>query len=490
MAFIEFQRAWAHLLPGRTRSAFVAWMRAWFSNESLSSRNNHRSIWDRWNLRAIDDAERDGAVGTGRNEISRILPIATVAAVVCLFGVRSPAQSQGSQQWTESWISAQQDACEPGQLPKQSFQGATLRETVHLSLGGSQIRLVLSNLFGKQPLIIKSVRVARAKPGTPGEIEKETSVRAHFKGAKDVSIAPGAEATSDAISIAVEPLSELAVSIKIGKAPACATSHPGARATAFLTKGDQTAKEQLAGAERFEHWYFLSRVGVAGGASKGAITAFGDSITDGHGATTDKNDRWTDVLASRLAPQGVAVLNAGIGGNRLLLDGLGPSGISRFDRDALGADGVRAVIILEGINDIGMLDREKEHLQEDHDALVNRLETAMKGMVEKAHLRGVCVFGGTLTPFLGSEYYHPGRQSEADREKLNTWIRTSGVFDGMIDFDKMMSDPRRPDHLAADVDSGDHLHPGPVGYGRMGEGVPLNLLTAKGCSPDSQTAQH
>jgi lysophospholipase L1-like esterase len=212
------------------------------------------------------------------------------------------------------------------------------------------------------------------------------------------------------------------------------------------------------------------------------VTAFGDSITDGHGATTDGNDRWPDVLATRLAPQKMAILNAGIGGNRILADGLGPSAVSRFERDALGHPGVRTVILLEGINDLGMLDRDAEHPQIDHDALVNRLQAAMKNMVEEAHQKGVCLFGGTVMPFVGSAYYHPGPRSEGDREKLNAWIRTSGVFDGVIDFDKMMSDSLQPDKLAADADSGDHLHPGPEGYRRMGDGVPLNTLITKVCS--------
>jgi lysophospholipase L1-like esterase len=411
--------------------------------------------------------------------------------VVLLFtDVQLLAQSQTAQQWTGSWISAQQEACEPSQLPKLSLQKATLREVVRLSLGGSQIRLKLSNLFGREPLVIKSVTVAHAKPGTSGEIEKESRMWVRFNGATRASISAGTEVTSDAISLPVKPFSNLAVSMEFGSVPTCATSHPGARATAFLAKGNQTTKEQLKESERIEHWYFLSGVEVTGGISIGAITAFGDSITDGHGATTDGNDRWTDVLSSRLVPHAVAVLNAGIGGNRVLLDGLGPSGISRFDRDALGPGGVRAIIILEGINDIGMLDREKDHPQEDHDALVNRLETAMKGMVEKAHQQGICVLGGTLMPFLGSEYYHPGQRSEADRERFNDWIRTSGVFDGIVDFDNLASDPLRPGYLAANADSGDHLHPGPVGYRRMGEGVPLDLLTGKRCSRGSQDARN
>ena len=425
------------------------------------------------------------------NELSRSAWVTTAALVVLLFmDVQLLSQSRSAQQWIGSWVSAQQEACEPSQLPKQSFQKATLREVVHLSLGGPQIRLKLSNLFGREPLVIRSVVVARAKPGATGEVEKESRIRVRFNGATGVSISAGTEVTSDAISLPTEPFSNLAVSMDFDSVPTCATSHPGARATAFLTKGNQTTKERLKKSERFEHWYFLSGVEVTSGISIGAITAFGDSITDGHGATTDGNDRWTDVLSSRLVPHAVAVLNAGIGGNRVLLDGLGPSGISRFDRDALGPKGVRAIIILEGINDIGMLDREKEHPQEDHDALVNQLETAMKGMVEKAHQQGVCVLGGTLMPFLGSEYYHPRQRSESDREKINEWIRTSGVFDGIVDFDKLTRDPLQPGRLATNADSGDHLHPGPVGYRRMGEGVPLDLLTGKRCSHDSQDARN
>jgi lysophospholipase L1-like esterase len=285
---------------------------------------------------------------------------------------------------------------------------------------------------------------------------------------------------SDNIPLSVQPLSDLAVSLMIDGAPSCATSHPGARATAFLLAGDHVTDELLTAAESFVHWYFLSAVDVSGGASNGAVAVLGDSITDGHGATTDGNDRWTDVLAARLAPGKIAVLNFGIGGNRVLADGIGPSALSRFEHDVLGGTGVHTVIILEGINDLG-LDRLKEHPQEDHDALVNRLEMAMKGMVESAHQKGVCVLGGALTPYVGSGYYHPGPRSEADRERLNAWIRMSGAFDDVIDFDKMLRDSAHPDRLAPDADSGDHLHPGPEGYRSMGEGVPLNLPAVTAC---------
>jgi lysophospholipase L1-like esterase len=342
--------------------------------------------------------------------------------------------------------------------------------------------LRLSNLFGKQPLAIGSATVAYVQAGKPGEIENKSSVPVHFKDATAVTVPPGTELVSDEIAFPVEPLSSIAVSLTIDIAPNCATSHPGARSTSFLLAGNHAADEYLTGAESFAHWYFLSAVEVAGGASNGAVAALGDSITDGHGATTDGNDRWTDVLAARLVSQKIAVLNLGIGGNRILADGIGPSGVSRFERDALGGAGVHTVIFLEGVNDLGGLDRVMEHPQQDHDTLVNRLETAMKEMVEEAHQKGVCVLGGTLTPYVGSEYYHPGPRSEADRVKLNAWIRTSGVFDGVVDFDKALSDPAHPDQLAGDADSGDHLHPGPKGYSRMGQVVPLDLLTEKVCS--------
>jgi lysophospholipase L1-like esterase len=419
----------------------------------------------------------------GKRKKFRLEWIATAATAVILLSTtgQCAAHAQNGPQWTGSWASAQQSVCEKDGLPKRSFQGATLRETVRLSLGGSAVRLKVSNLFGEQPLVISSIAVAHGKPGDPGAIDSKSSISARFNGAAAVTVPAGAEVTSDEIPLAVEPLSDLAVSLIVASVPKCVTSHPGARATSFLAADDHLSQESLTEGESFTRWYFLSEVDVAG-ESSGAVTAFGDSITDGHGATTDGNDRWPDVLATRLAPQKMAILNAGIGGNRILADGLGPSAVSRFERDALGHPGVRTVILLEGINDLGMLDRDAEHPQIDHDALVNRLQAAMKNMVEEAHQKGVCLFGGTVMPFVGSAYYHPGPRSEGDREKLNAWIRTSGVFDGVIDFDKMMSDSLQPDKLAADADSGDHLHPGPEGYRRMGDGVPLNPLITKVCS--------
>ena len=400
--------------------------------------------------------------------------IVLILLLLCRSGAMAQPASPTSE-WTASWASAQQRVCGPDGLSARSFEGATLRQTIHLSIGGGQVRLQLSNLFGRQPLVVAAVRVARAQPGDPGGIEPGSSVDAFFNGRRGVTVPPGGQVMSDPIPLSVAPLSSLAVSLWIEKAPQCVTSHPGARATSFLLAGDHTLDTALAGSESMPHWYFLSAVEVEG-RSNGAVVAFGDSITDGHGSTTDGNDRWTDVLAARLVPLHIAVLNLGIGGNRVLAAGIGPSGVSRFERDALHQAGVRAVILLEGVNDLGGLDRLSVHSPKDHRELVRRLEAAMTRMVKEAHRKGVRVLGGTMMPYAGSTYYHPGSADEADRQALNAWIRSSGVFDGVIDFDKMVRDPAEPDRLAPAMGSSDHLHPGPDGYRVMGDGVPLGLL--------------
>jgi lysophospholipase L1-like esterase len=229
-----------------------------------------------------------------------------------------------------------------------------------------------------------------------------------------------------------------------------------------------------------DHWYFLSGVDVAAGTGTSAIVALGDSITDGHGATTNGNDRWTDVLAARLqgAPgmTGIAVLNEGIGGNRLLADGLGPNALARFDRDVLAQNGVRYLIVLEGINDIGNLTRTTVATDAQHEELVRRIIGAYRQITMRAHAHGIKVLGGTILPFMGSGFYHPGASNEQDRQAVNAWIRAPEHFDAVIDFDKVAADPAHPDRLRPDYDCGDHLHPSPAGYRAMADAVALELL--------------
>jgi lysophospholipase L1-like esterase len=305
-----------------------------------------------------------------------------------------------------------------------------------------------------------------------------------FGGSPDVTIPAGADYVSDPLADFVLAHSDLAITLHTDEPPAEQTGHPGSRETSFLVHGDMVSSAELPDAKKVEHWYFISAVDVTGAPEARAVVTLGDSITDGHGATTNGNDRWPDVLARRLesspGTRDVAVLNHGIGGNRLLLDGLGPNALARFSDDVIAQTGVRYVIVLEGVNDIGTLAREHELPQADHDALVRHMIDAYEQMIARAHAHGIKVIGATILPFGGSGYYHPGPRSEADRQSVNTWIRQPGHFDAVVDLDKVTRDPQRPDHLLAAYDSGDHLHPGPAGYAAMGNAFPLALFRSSG----------
>ncbi len=382
--------------------------------------------------------------------------------------------------WVTTWGSSQEAPYQGENVPAGAFDGNTLRETVHVSVGGARLRLHLSNAFGGQPLVFTSVHVA-LRGTTPGSIDPVSDRVLHFNGSTALSIPMGAEYLSDPVDLLVAPLSAVVITLAGAHTPQTLTLHAGARATAFLAVGDHTADAQLTVSQKFTRWYFLAGVEVASSKqAAGSVVTLGDSITDGHGATTDANDRWPDVLARRLAAdsrtRSIGVVNQGIGGNRILQDGLGPNALARFDRDVLAQPGVRYLIVLEGINDLGRLDRTEDHPQSAHDALLADIKGAMTQMVARAHAHGIKVYGATLTPDAGSGYYHPKALSEADRTALNQWIRTSGVFDAAIDFDAALRDPAQPDHLLPSNDSGDHLHPGPEGYKRMGEAIPLSLF--------------
>jgi lysophospholipase L1-like esterase len=386
-----------------------------------------------------------------------------------------PAFAAAPERWVTTWGSSQLKPSGGDIPPSHAMDHTTLRQVVHLTLGGDQLRLRLSNVFGERPLILQSVQVARLGSG-PGTITPDSSVAVRYKGAATISIPAGAEYLSDSIAMHAGPLSDVVVTMLIESAPETVTFHAGARATSFLAMGDHLVAAQMPAPRTFVHWYFLSGVEVLASASSSSVVVLGDSITDGHGATDNANDRWPDVFARRLVPLGFGVVNQGIGGNRILADGLGPSALSRFDRDVLRVHGIRSLIILEGINDLGTLSREGDQPQSRHDGLVEELKAAFLQMIAKAHAHGIKVYGGTLTPYLGSDYYHPDARSEADRVRLNEWIRTSHAFDGVIDFDAAVSDPAHVGHLAPEFDGGDHLHPGPAGYARMGEAVSLKLF--------------
>ena len=405
-----------------------------------------------------------------------------VFGVACLL-ISRVAWGQGTNDklhWVGSWAASQQVPETQNSLDPQLLHDATLRQIVHLSIGGSQLRVRVSNAFGTQPLHLTAVHVARPVSAAGAPIEGGSDTPVMFSGSPDVMIPAGAEYLSDAVAFPVAALSSLAISIHFDQPPTGETGHPGSRATSYVARGDMVSATSLPDAKTVEHWYQVSGVDVTSPVQAGAVVTLGDSITDGHGATTNENDRWPDVLAARMqtekSTRTMGVLNEGIGGNRLLLDGLGPNALARFDRDVLAQTGVRTVIVLEGVNDLGTLTRDHDVSAEEHAALVRRIEEAYSQMIERAHAHGIRVIGATILPYSGSKYYHPGPESEADRQAINAWIREVGHFDAVVDFDKLTRDPAHLDHLLPTYDSGDGLHPGPVGYKAMADAIPLKEL--------------
>jgi lysophospholipase L1-like esterase len=383
--------------------------------------------------------------------------------------------------WVGSWATAEQVPEPNNSLAPADMRDATLRQVVHLSIPALELRVHMSNAFGTAPLHFTAVHIARPFAPASPQIDASTDRALTFFGRPDVTIPAGAEYVSDPVVFMVALQSDLAITFHLDEPPSGETGHPGSRATSYLVHGDHVADADLPDARRFDHWFNIRGVDVIAPRRAAAIVALGDSITDGHGSTTNGNDRWTDDLVSRLRTvkpvRWLGVLNEGIGGNRLLLDGLGPNALARFDRDVLAQAGARYLIVLEGINDIGMFglssSEETSQAQSAHDALVHRIIAGYEQIVMRAHAHGIRVFGGTLTPFMGSTFYKPGPLGEADRETVNRWVRTPGHFDAVIDFDKALRDPQRPEQLLAAYDSGDHLHPAPAGYRAMAAAIPL-----------------
>jgi lysophospholipase L1-like esterase len=382
--------------------------------------------------------------------------------------------------WAASWGASQQIPEPQNALPIEDMRDATLRQIVHLSLGGSALRVHMSNAFGTQALHFTSVHVAHAVSPKTAAIDPTSDRALTFAGKPDVLIPPGAEFVSDPLEVPVTPLSDIAVTFHLDAPPAQETGHPGSRSTSYYEHGDAVSATDLPDAKHVDHWYQLTEIDVRTQSGAGAIVTLGDSITDGHAATTNGNDRWPDVLAARLQAskkmQDVGVSNQGIGGNHLLTDGLGPNVLARFDRDVLAPAGVRWLIVFEGVNDLGGLARNGEVSADQHTALVERVIAAYEQIVARAHARGLRVYGATITPYMGSDYYRPGQWSEADRQAVNAWIRADGHFDAVIDFDAVVRDPEHPDHLLPAFDCGDHLHPSPAGYKALGDAIPLDLF--------------
>ncbi len=383
------------------------------------------------------------------------------------------AQAQGG--WIGTWAAA------PLAVPNNTGELAadsTFREIVHVSLGGSSVRIVISNEFGAESLTLGGAQVALSTGS--GTVQAGHSAAVTFSGHPGIVIPAGALVISDPVSLKLPARSDLAVSLFFpAQKLTTLTIHPFADSTNYLASGDRTAAASMPGAHEISEWHFLKGVDVDPSPGKGqhaAIVAFGDSITDGAASSRDANLRWPDVLAKRLqadkATGGLGVLNEGIGGNRVLHDGAGPNALARFDRDVIAQAGVKYLIVMESINDIGSA-RSPDHPRDPVTA--EDLIAGLSQLATRAHLHGIKIFGATLTPYVGAGYESPA--GEQMRQAVNQWIRTTRELDGVIDFDKVTRDPGKPAVYLPAYDSGDHLHPSDAGYKAMGAAIDLKLFT-------------
>ncbi|KAK7685848.1 hypothetical protein QCA50_011194 [Cerrena zonata] len=412
--------------------------------------------------------------------------------VACIAGVSAITPNPAIGKWVDSWVSMPQ-LTEPANLPPAPFNttglvfpNTTLRQTLRMTLSSSQLRIRISNAFSPTDLTITAASIALPPNNTAGSdlIIPNTLQKLTFSGSSSITIPGGALAVSDPINFLVKPTDMVSVSLFLenGQTGNSITSHPGSRTTTWMTFGDHHEATTFTdpSTTSVAHWYFLSAVESWSPPNTRAMAIVGDSITDGRGSTTDGNDRWTDDLLTRVLGQStrsrgaIALLNQAAGGNRILNDGLGPNAVSRIDRDVLSQPGVSYVMIFEGVNDIGTAAATNSSQQ----AVGDRLIQAFQQIITRVHAVGLPIFGATITPFSGDPTIQPYSDPirEAQRQRINNWIRTSGKFDGVVDFDAAIRDPSNPAQLAPQFDSGDFLHPNPAGYRKLAAQFDLSLF--------------
>ena len=388
--------------------------------------------------------------------------------LLCLTVAASSAHC--AEHWVAAWSAPADQAGPP--LPAK-----TIRQIVRPSIAGTSVRVRLSNLYGTDAITLGPVRIARH--AGESAIRTETDRAVTFGGKATVTIAQGADALSDPVAFPVTALEQLAISLHVSGSSKASTLHGVGMQTAYIADGEVTAAPKLATSVTDTSRYFLTDVEVAAAAGARTVVVLGDSITDGVGSTDDLNRRWPDALAERLQAdpmlKSIAVVNSGIAGNRLLNDAVAPfvgqSMLSRLDRDALSKPGVRWIVLLSGSNDISagdMLDTPKDKVT------AQQIIAGMQQLISRAHAKGIKVYGATVLPKAGVEkpFVHTP-ESQAKRNELNAWIRTSGAFDAVVDFERVMRDAARAEHLAPIYDSGDHLHPNDAGYKAMAAAIDL-----------------
>jgi lysophospholipase L1-like esterase len=394
------------------------------------------------------------------------------------------ATSSSAKKWVGTWSTAPQ-LVETGNMPPApGLTNNSLRQVIRVSIGGDTLRVRFSNEFSTSVVTMKSVQIAVSTGSS--SIDVSTNKELKFNGNSEGIMNAGAAITSDPIAFNLMPRKDLAITIYYGQTSTTVTGHPGSRTTSYIISGNTTTKTDFTGAVTTDHWYNINTIDVLVPSAAACVAILGNSITDGRGSTTNLQDRWPDVFSESLlkdsTTRNVAVLNMGIGGNCVLSGGLGPTGVSRFDRDVLSQSGIRWAIVFEGVNDIGGVSTSPAAT-----ATANNLIDAYRQMIVKAHAKGITIYGATITPFKGNAYFN--QYSESCRNTVNQWIRTRGNYDGCIDFDKVMRSTLDTTRLVSTYQN-DGLHPDAAGYKTMGESIDLNLFTGDLSTGMNDNSEH
>lgn len=365
--------------------------------------------------------------------------------------------------WTGTWATAVESPLSVSDMPETSLSGNSLRQVIHVSIGGKKLRLQLSNEMSTQPLEIKSAYIADAGDGA--DIDAETAAYLTFGGKRSVTLERGKAVYTDPVDYDLKPLQLLSVTINYGNTPEKATTHRGSRTTSYIMSGESQPAAAFDTVEKLEHWYNISALEVEAPVETRCVACIGNSITDGRGSTTDGHNRWTDVMAEELGGK-VGVLNLGIGGNCVVSGGLSKPAVERFERDVLGQSGITDIIVFEGINDI-------TGFKDDGVRITRMLTKVYSRFVSQARSKGIRIYGGTITPFGNTDNWNEKRENV--RKTINEWIRTAGNFDGIIDFEKAVANPLSPDVFRENMQS-DWLHPNAEGYKALGVCAAKSIL--------------